>query len=128
MILYFMCFGRLPYKSADNIQEEFEDIDILREEISTWSGFQDERLERPELPNQLYDFLKRLLALNPADRPSANDILNAIRTEKGLDNPPRTRNGSGSGLAGRIIQAIDSPIPPSTPVNGSFLRPDLTSC
>jgi serine/threonine protein kinase len=118
MILYFMCFGRLPYKSADSIQEEFEDIDTLREEISAWSGFQDERLERPELPNQLYDFLKRLLALNPADRPSANDILNAIRTEKGLDNPPRTRNGSGTGLGGRIIQAIDSPMPPSTPVNG----------
>ncbi|KAE9366900.1 kinase-like protein [Stipitochalara longipes BDJ] len=117
MILYFMCFGRLPYKSADNIQEEFEDLDMLRAEISTWSGFQDERRERPELPNQLYDFLKRLLALNPADRPSANDILTAIRTEKGLENPARTRNGSASGLGGRRIQAIDSPMPPSTPVN-----------
>jgi serine/threonine protein kinase len=119
MILYFMCFGRLPYKSADNIQEEFEDLDMLRAEISSWSGFQDERRERPELPNQLYNFLKRLLALNPADRPSANDILTAIRTEKGLENPPRTRNGSGAGLGGRRIQAIDSPMPPSTPVNGN---------
>lgn len=124
MILYFMCFGRLPYKSADNIQEEFEDIDLLRAEISTWSGFQDERKERPELPNQLYNFLKRLLAINPAERPSANDILHAIRTEKGLDNPPRTRNGSSSGLSGRIIQSIDSPMPPGTPVNGMlFLEP-----
>ncbi|KAG0645542.1 Ira1 kinase suppressor A [Hyphodiscus hymeniophilus] len=116
MILYFMCFGRLPYKSADSIQEEFEDMDLLRAEISTWSGFQDERKERPELPNQLYDFLKRLLAINPADRPSANDILHAIRTEKGLDDPLRTRNGSSS--KGRIIQSIDSPMP-GTPVNGT---------
>lgn len=128
MILYFMCFGRLPYKSADSIQEEFEDLDMLREEISAWSGFQDERRERPELPNQLYDFLKRLLALNPADRPSANDILNAIRTEKGLENPPRTRNGSGVGLAGRRIQAIDSPMPPSTPINGKISSLCLASC
>jgi serine/threonine protein kinase len=119
MILYFMCFGRLPYKSADSIREDFEDIDMLREEISSWSGFQDERKERPELPNQLYDFLKRLLAINPADRPGADEILYAIRTEKGLENPPRSRNGSSAGL-NRRIQAIDSPMPPNTPVNGTL--------
>jgi len=118
MILYFMCFGRLPYKSADSIQEEFEDMDLLRAEISSWTGFQDERRERPELPNQLYNFLKRLLAINPEDRPSADDILQAIQTEKGLENPPRKRNSSIPGLGGRRIQPIDSPMPPSTPVNG----------
>jgi serine/threonine protein kinase len=122
MILFFMCFGRLPYTSADSIQEEFEDIDLLRAEISAWSGFQDERRERPELPGQLYSFLKRLLALNPLERPSANEILHALRTEKGLENPPRTRNGSSAGLGGRIIQSIDSPMPPSTPVNGQLQR------
>ena len=36
MILYFMCFGRLPYQSANAIQEELEDIDELRAEISDW--------------------------------------------------------------------------------------------
>jgi serine/threonine protein kinase len=118
MILYFMCFGRLPYKSADSIQEEFEDMDLLRAEISSWTGFQDERRERPELPNQLYNFLKRLLAISPAERPSAEDILQAIQTEKGLENPPRKRNSSISGLGGRRIHPIDSPMPPSTPVNG----------
>lgn len=117
MILYFMCFGRLPYKSADSIQEEFEDMDMLRAEISGWSGFVDERRERPELPNQLYEFLKRLLALDPNERPSANDILTAIHTEKGLEAPSRTRNGSNAGLGGRIIQSLDSPMPPGTPVN-----------
>lgn len=118
MILYFMCFGRLPYKSAGAIQEEFEDVDALRSEISAWSGFADERRERPELPNQLYEFLKRLLALNPSERPSANDILTAIRTEKALETPARTRNGSNAGLAGRIIKTLDSPLPPGTPING----------
>ncbi|KAK6581167.1 hypothetical protein PZA11_006655 [Diplocarpon coronariae] len=112
MILYFMCFGRLPYKSADSIQEEFEDIDMLRAEISSWSGFSEERRERPELPNQLYDFLKRLLALDPGERPNASDILTAIRTEKGLETPSRA-----AGLSGRIFQSFDSPMPPGTPVN-----------
>merc|ERR1712093_941378 len=125
MILYFMCFGRLPYKSADSIQEEFEDMDMLRAEISGWSGFVDERRERPELPNQLYEFLKRLLALDPNERPSANDILTAIRTEKGLEAPSRTRNGSNAGLGGRIIQSFDSPMPPGTPVNGISLPFDF---
>lgn len=123
MILYFMCFGRLPYRSADSVNEEMEDIDMLRAEISTWSGFQDERRERPELPGQLYSFLKRLLAINPADRPSATEILDAIRAEKGLDNPPRPRNGNSAVLAtGRIIQSIDSPMQPGTPSNGCYTK------
>ncbi|TAQ89984.1 hypothetical protein B7494_g1742 [Chlorociboria aeruginascens] len=117
MILYFMCFGRLPYKSADSIEEDFEDMDLLRAEISTWEGFHDERKERPELPNQLYNFLKRLLALDPADRPSANDILTAIQTETGLENPTRSRNGNAPGL-GRRIQSLDST--PGTPANGNL--------
>ncbi|PBP15650.1 kinase-like protein [Diplocarpon rosae] len=121
MILYFMCFGRLPYKSADSIQEEFEDMDMLRAEISGWSGFSEERRERPELPNQLYDFLKRLLALDPGERPNASDILTAIFTEKGLETPSRPRNAGNAGLGGRIIQSFDSPMPPGTPVNGIFL-------
>ncbi|PQE22957.1 calcium-dependent kinase protein [Rutstroemia sp. NJR-2017a BBW] len=116
MILYFMCFGRLPYKSADSFHEDFEDMDLLRAEISRWSGFHDERRERPELPNQLYNFLKRLLALDPNERPSAADILEAIRSERGLQNPQRLRPNSTSAIRGRI-QAIDSPVPPSTPVH-----------
>jgi len=113
-----MCFGRLPYKAADTVQEELEDVDLLRAEISAWSGYQEERRERPDLPVQLYHFLKRLLAINPADRPSAIEILSALRTDKGLDNPPRSRNGSAASLGGRIIQSIDSPMPPGTPVLG----------
>jgi serine/threonine protein kinase len=125
MILYFMCFGRLPYESTENIQEEFEDADLLRAEISSWSGFQDERRQRPELPNQLYTFLKRLLSLDPAERPTAHEIIQAIQTEKGLDTPSRNRKGGGGGISGRIIQPVDSPAQPGTPVSGklvTFLR------
>lgn len=131
MILYFMCFGRLPYSSAESIQEEFEDADMLRAEISTWSGFKDERQERPDLPNQLYEFLKRLLAIDPLERPSAEDILHAIRTESGLESPPRVgRSGSGNGnlhlSIGKRIQPLDSPAP-STPEPRSSSRPPFAA-
>ncbi|KAG9241772.1 kinase-like domain-containing protein [Calycina marina] len=115
MILYFMCFGRLPYKSADCIHEELEDVDLLRAEISGWSGFHDERRERPELPNPLYNFLKRLLAIDPADRPSAAEVLQAIKSESTLEIPTRSRNGSSIGIGARI-HPIDSPSHPRSPM------------
>lgn len=138
MILYFMCFGRLPYSSADSIQEDFEDLDMLRAEISTWSGFKDERQERSDLPDQLYDYLKRLLAINPLERPSADEILHAIRTERGLDSPPRVgRSSAANGNMslnlgiGKRIQPLDTPAPgtpePRSNSRPPFATPDDTS-
>lgn len=125
MILYFMCFGRLPYTSAENIQEEFEDLDQLRTEISTWSGFREEKKERPDLPDQLYTFLKRLLALDPTERPSAVEVLQAIDSGKGLKMENLSRSGRvGSGLGSSSssstrIHSIDSPRP-GTPLPGKY--------
>ena len=123
MILYFMCFGRLPYHAANAVQEELEDIDMLRAEITDWKGFQDERRERPDLPPKLYHLLKRLLAIDPNERPSANEVLSAMKNEAVLDSVPRvTRSVSPNiGLPGRRIQNLDSPMAPGTPVPGSFM-------
>jgi len=121
MILYFMCFGRLPYHAANTVHEELEDIDLLRAEITDWSGFQDERRERPDLPSKLYQLLKRLLAVNPQERPTANEVLSVMKSESNLDGVARTRSSSPPiGLGGRRIQNLDSPMPPSTPVPGRF--------
>lgn len=79
MVVYFMCFAKLPYSSADDINEDMEDVDQLRDEIMQWTGFDDERRGRPDLPEQLYQFLKRLLAIRPEDRPSTDEILHQIR-------------------------------------------------
>ncbi|KAK0725207.1 kinase-like domain-containing protein [Lasiosphaeris hirsuta] len=119
MILYFMCFGRLPYHNANSVHEELEDIDQLRAEITDWKGFQDERRERPDLPPKLYQLLKKLLAVNPAERPSASEVLGAMKSESGLDvatRGPRSSSPTGIGLNGRRIQSLDSPMPPGTPV------------
>jgi len=125
MILYFMCFGHLPYSSANAANEELEDIDALRAEITDWEGFQDERRERSDLPPKVYQLLKRLLALNPADRPSTAEVLNAMKSETSLEGTPRIpRSSSPSlGLHGRRIQTLDSPMPPGTPILGQHPLP-----
>lgn len=130
MILYFMCFGRLPYVNANSVNEELEDIDQLRAEISHWKGFQDERKARPDLPSKLYQLLTRLLAVNPTDRPSASEVLGAMKGESSLDGMMRgsSRNASPLlGLSGQRIQNLDSPVPPSTPIPGLSPSPPRPS-
>ncbi|KAF2726173.1 kinase-like protein [Polychaeton citri CBS 116435] len=83
MIVFFMCFGRLPYMSADGVDEEKEDLDGLRDEILRWGGFGEDRnmrALRSDLPEQLYRFLKRLLSVDPNERPSTDDILASIKS------------------------------------------------
>ncbi|KAF2669961.1 kinase-like protein [Microthyrium microscopicum] len=86
MILHFMCFGTLPYSSADQINEDNEDIDELRAEIMSWRGFNDdERRGRTDLPEELWKFLKRLLAIDPDQRPSTDEILRGIHAAQDLE-------------------------------------------
>lgn len=121
MILYFMCFGTLPYRSANAIQEELEDYDELRAEISQWEGFQDERKLRPDLPTRLYKLLKRLLSLDATERPSASEVLSVMRGETvAFENNGRSESPSQAsfGLNGSRVQNLDSPARGSTPVPG----------
>ncbi|RAL06015.1 protein kinase IKS1 [Aspergillus ibericus CBS 121593] len=94
MILYFLCFAQLPYSNADLIHEEKEDLDRLREEISQWSGFDYARRMRPELPEQLYTFLERLLSVDPDRRPSADEVLNGLQAGANANESFRARRTS----------------------------------
>lgn len=123
MILYFLCFARLPYSNADHLNEENEDVNLLREEIVSWTGLHEERKLRPDLPEQLYTFLRRLLSLNPDERPSAEDILLGIKTGSGLDEISDSRPNSAAHMfddlsASSRISPVDSPRP-MTPVRKS---------
>lgn len=125
MILYFMCFGRLPYQNANAVQEELEDVDELREEITHWQGFQDERRLRPDLPNELYALLKDLLSLNAATRPSADAVLGVMRGESLRAGAfPREEHTPPPSLSinGSRVQNLDSPAVPGTPVSNSQRR------
>lgn len=79
MILYFLCFAQLPYRNANIINEEKEDLDQLREEITHWAGIDDALRMRPDLPEKLYKVLKHLLSVDPNERPSADEVLNGIQ-------------------------------------------------
>ncbi|KAL2013357.1 hypothetical protein VTN00DRAFT_882 [Thermoascus crustaceus] len=120
MILYFLCFAQLPYRNADIINEEKEDLDQLREEISQWTGFDDARRMRPDLPEKLYTFLKRLLSVDPDKRPTADEVLNGIQAGVNINGNENRRFARASShspdyRSNPRIQPIDSPGPASNP-------------
>lgn len=118
MILYFMCFSRLPYRNADNVNEENEDVELLRAEITRWVGFEDEARARPDLPDKLYKFLKRLLSLDPAERPTAEEILWGISAGNGTADSP-AHHGAG----------VKTALPPTTAkaTTAAWRRPGSSS-
>ncbi|KAK4958228.1 putative serine/threonine-protein kinase iks1 [Elasticomyces elasticus] len=124
MIVHFMCFGRLPYSNADDINEENEDLDQLREEITAWPGFDDQARARPDLHEKLYKFLKRLLSVDPNERPSTADILESIGAGGNL-------SGGGVEDGGVRVSALDSPThrpsPPGRKQSTHLSRPGLSS-
>ncbi|KAF2136465.1 uncharacterized protein K452DRAFT_279942 [Aplosporella prunicola CBS 121167] len=114
MIVYFMCFGGLPYKNADDLHEENEDLDQLRAEISQWIGFEDARRVRSDLPDKLYWFLKRLLSMDPNERPTTEQILQGIGAASGLEEV----NGFGSASIFEDIRPRISPADSPSPGPG----------
>ncbi|KAK0281241.1 putative serine/threonine-protein kinase iks1 [Friedmanniomyces endolithicus] len=124
MIVHFMCFGRLPYANADDINEEDEDLDELRIEITSWPGFDDATRARPDLHEKLYKFLKRLLSVDPNERPSTGDILDSIRAGGNLSE-------SSVDDAGPRVSSLDSPAhrpsPPGRKQSMIISRPGLSS-
>ena len=116
MILYFLCFARLPYRNADLVNEEKEDVDLLREEIISWIGPGDLRSARSDLPEKLYHFLRRLLSLDPAYRPTAEEILQSIKQGTRLHEREEYR-----------ISRINTPEPPPPPPPPPPLLPPLST-
>lgn len=74
--------------SADQLNEENEDLDALREEISAWQGLDDKAKIRTDLPERLYHSLKTLIHPDSSVRPSAEDILLGIEQNISEEAPP----------------------------------------
>ncbi|RAL16023.1 protein kinase IKS1 [Aspergillus homomorphus CBS 101889] len=123
MILYFLCFAQLPYSNADLIHEEKEDLDRLREEISQWAGFDYARRMRPELPEQLYLFLQRLLSVDPDRRPSAEEVLNGLQAGANVNENFRLKRSSPTGSETRPNARIH---PVESPSAASYTRQALS--
>ncbi|PVI05104.1 kinase-like protein [Periconia macrospinosa] len=128
MIVYFMCFSRLPYREADGIDEDNEDLDKLRAEISAWAGFDHERRVRSDLPEKLYGSLKHLLALNPADRPTTEEIVTALKSTSVLDEFSGFKGPSSLDDIEPRISRVETPSPTPTALKhrhrgGQYTRP-----
>lgn len=111
MIVYFMCFARLPYNNADGIDEDNEDLEQLRAEISSWAGIDDEHRVRSDLPEKLYRSLKRLLALNPDERPATEEILHVLKSPSVFDEFNAYAGPSGMDDFSPRISRADTPSP-----------------
>jgi serine/threonine protein kinase len=124
MIVYFMCFGRLPYNNADGLDEDSEDLDELRAEITSWPGFNDSTRIRQDLPEKLYRYLKRLLSVDPHQRPSTEEILTSIKAGAGLSEFFSSVTEDGTSR----VSPIDSPRPSPSPRRSSAImsRPGLS--
>lgn len=116
MIVYFMCFARLPYRNADGIDEDNEDLDQLRAEISTWAGIDDEQRVRSDLPEKLYRSLKRLLALSPDERPGTEEILHVLKSPSVFDEFNAYAGPSGMDDFSPRISRADTPSPGPAPM------------
>ncbi|KAK4510628.1 Integral membrane protein SED5 [Mucor velutinosus] len=93
MVLYFLCYSRLPYSVID-------DVEILRVEILDFRDVQfptsrfdiykndpalyTEALNNPnitsDIPNELKLLIRMLLSIDPSKRPSCNEILTKLRS------------------------------------------------
>jgi serine/threonine protein kinase len=128
MIVYFMCFARLPYRNADGLDEDSEDLDQLRAEISAWAGIDDEQRVRSDLPEKLYRSLKRLLALNPDERPATEEILGVLKSPLLFDEYNAYAGPSGLDEFSPRISRADTPSPSPLQTNKkrssvSYTRP-----
>jgi serine/threonine protein kinase len=99
MVLYYLCYSRLPYSIID-------DVDILRSEIlsftdvlfpisrfdiySKTSTFYTDAQNNPniqsDIPNELKMLIRLLLSIDPIKRPSCNEILSKLRRIRRDDN------------------------------------------
>ncbi|KAG0333557.1 putative serine/threonine-protein kinase iks1, partial [Podila humilis] len=74
MVLYYLCYSRLPYTQID-------DVDILREEIR---GFRSISLPRDDrgIPEELKILIRVLLSTDKSKRPSCDDILSSLSLQR----------------------------------------------
>ncbi|KAG0030581.1 putative serine/threonine-protein kinase iks1 [Podila clonocystis] len=77
MVLYYLCYSRLPYSQID-------DVDILREEIR---GFRSITLPRDGpgdrvIPEELKILIRVLLSTDKSKRPSCDDILSSLSLQR----------------------------------------------
>ncbi|KAF9933657.1 putative serine/threonine-protein kinase iks1 [Linnemannia zychae] len=91
MVLYYLCYSRLPYTQID-------DVDVLREEIREFKSITlppDESSDRV-IPDELKILIRVLLSTDKSKRPSCDEILSMLSQQRdrmvhgNMDSPTAT--------------------------------------
>lgn len=130
MIMYLLCFSRLPY--SKNWWEEREDVDNLIEEVRNYKGFDpladpDMRLD---LSPSLYKLLAQTLSLDPLKRPTADEILHVLELEMGgtqtrfssRDDTESVAATEVMSATAELVPSISHPAVLSLPRNFAYLQ------
>lgn len=83
MILFFLCFGKLPYENSDSIDDN--DYSNLKKQISDFnikdylsSASFKKNIKRNDLPEEIYSILKNLLGVVPEERILTDELLSKL--------------------------------------------------
>ncbi|KAI8142073.1 kinase-like domain-containing protein [Fennellomyces sp. T-0311] len=119
MVLYYLCYTKLPYTNVDDIdllQEEilaFREVEFPKNRFDIYKGMKNpvdpalaEAMRDQDVPEQIPPELKllirMLLSTDPEKRPSCEEILNQIRNmprymeESSVFGSPSSSNGNGT--------------------------------
>ncbi|GES78168.1 kinase-like domain-containing protein [Rhizophagus clarus] len=116
MVLYYLCYSRLPYNQVD-------DVDLLKQEILHF-----ESVSFPEnnffpsssrkIPQQLKNLIKRLLSRNKKSRPSCDEILKSVED---------IRQNFATNVYNETTEYVDGPLSAPISTNNSTTATRMTS-
>ncbi|KAF9162382.1 putative serine/threonine-protein kinase iks1 [Actinomortierella ambigua] len=128
MILYYLCYSRLPYSQID-------DVDLLKEEIR---GLRSISLpsDGPEdrvVPEELKILIKMLLSTDKSKRPSCDEILQTLAPQRermareGSNDASRTTSSTTTTAAAATTNHINISVPSSVDRSSSATMTSLDS-
>ncbi|KAJ2693656.1 putative serine/threonine-protein kinase iks1 [Coemansia sp. RSA 1285] len=81
IVLYYLCYSRLPYSDVD-------DLDVLRRDILGLKHIDFMQTRRPpyaeKIPSELQGVMRQLLNYDESKRPDINDIIHQIVRKRGV--------------------------------------------
>ncbi|KAJ2759245.1 putative serine/threonine-protein kinase iks1, partial [Coemansia sp. BCRC 34490] len=81
IVLYYLCYSRLPYSDVD-------DLDVLRRDILDLKHIDFMQTRRPpyaeKIPSELQGIMRQLLNYDESKRPDINDIIHQIVRKRGV--------------------------------------------
>ncbi|KAF9973066.1 putative serine/threonine-protein kinase iks1 [Actinomortierella ambigua] len=100
MILYYLCYSRLPYSQID-------DVDLLKEEIRRLRSITlpPDGPDGRVVPEELKILIKMLLSTDKSKRPSCDEILHTLAPQR-----ERMARGTNNGSSGSSTTTATAPI------------------